>query len=360
MRLATGAFLVQTIKFVEGNLTFVPSGIPKNINGQECLRCLKEEKGFSAIMRGCKVISKRPYRAGEIRIGVKTTTGPFNTIAESFQETGGQKRICAGRGNVAWNGFRNGIFMFCNEPNAVNKSLVYLEYGHRTHCQQMLSAAENSTGEVTYDTNKSNVFQWNIQCDVNELRREHFLHTMMVFRSIQIENPTIPARFRDELGRFTDITEEDVYRAGLSMKITGREGQMGYYYQYTTCGVYKWIYLVPFLAVLILILLLSFGSAALARNAKSCDIPFSSRSWQSFMHKQRYQGTRGVEVEYDGIPASGYFGSLGEEMVLVEKEGKVNRRHLIFRSGNVDENPEDVEQQSPASASDRAGSFEKP
>lgn len=325
VELGAGAFLMQTIVFIDKNLTFVPSGLPKRITGSECLRCLKE-RGNPDIMRGCRVSSENRFPAGKLRIGVKTTTGPFKTIAEAFQEIGGKKRMFSGLGDLTGNGFRRAVFMFSTLQNSSKKAITYLEYGNQNHSQKLLSLAGEQAGQVVWEINQSEVHQWDIECDVNELSIDHFLQTMMVFRTIQLENPSTPAVFVEEEHRFSLISDQDVYRAGISIKITDEDNKISDYYIYTSCGIYHWIYLAPFITCLSLVLVLSLVSWHLSRSAQEIDIPYSSESWYSYVQKQK------ASKQQDKIkPTSSYFGSLSQEMVLVTSEESQNCS-LSFRS----------------------------
>lgn len=347
VELGASAFLLQTIHFREGNLTHIPAGMPKMITGLECISCF-DKLEEPDVMRGCRVDQALVYAPGQVNISVRTTDGPFKSIAESFRETFGEKRLFTGAGDLTGNGNDRAIFMFHkNTMKPGRKVLRYIEYAAQNHAEELKELAVADKPNAKFALNKENAYAWDIECDVNELSFPLFLQAVMVYRSMQLENPIDPRSFDNATHQFSRISEEDVYRAALSMKIIDDTDDVGDYFVYTVCGKYNWKFITPLLTCLFIIIALGIASMIVSPRAQAVPMPYNSRSW--FEHSL---GTaRMCRDVQDAASSSGYFESVFEEIVLVPDRPGSDSHHVVFRSrprgrheenqdiGNVERDP---------------------
>lgn len=320
--LGFGAGFIQSVKFLDGDLTFVTAGMPKKMSPALCLPCLDD--GKDDVLRSCFIKHVRSYASGELRVGVSTTDEAFGTISLGFEETVGDK--FHGKGDLTGNGQHFSIFSSVIS-DASNKELSMFEYGQQDHIKHLLERARSENGRPVWERTTGPVRVTEISCQVNELSVEQFRLAVMTYRTVQLENPAFLATFDDAEKQFSAITEDDVCRAVLGMKIMEDTEDTGKYYEYTTCGQYDWRLLAPLLVTLCVIVILGLVSIHLASGINSRHIPHNSRSWFHHAARLSSEQTRTLEPE-----RSGYFDSIYEEMMLVPDIYGSNAPKVVFRS----------------------------
>lgn len=320
--LGFGAGFIQSVNFLDGNLTFVKAGMPKKMNSTLCLSCFDDEK--DDILRSCSIKQVRSFASGELRVGVNATDESFGTVALGFEELKGSK--FHGKGDLTGNGQRLSIFS-CIISDDSSKELSLFEYGHQEHIKHLLDKARSEQGIPVWENTYGPVRVTGISCRVNKLSAEHFQEAVMTYRTVQLENPAFLTTFNEAEEQFDAVTEDDVYRAALSMKIMEDTQDTGKYYEYTTCGQYDWRLLAPLLVVLFIIVILGLVSIHLASGIDGRYVPYNSRSW--FHHAARLSSER---IRTHEPERSGYFESIYEEMMLVPDAYGSDNPKVVFRS----------------------------
>lgn len=337
IELGMSAGFLQNIVFLEspdGKLIRLPVGMPKHITGKECIECLYNESTTDEtyLARGCSIQHKHTYKAGELEVSVKTTDGVFKTISLGFRETIRENVLYSGSGDLTSNGERMATFVIGSnraEGEINDKTrFTHVEYANQEHVADMLKRAQEDKGQVISESIRNNVSVDEIHCDVNVLDASDFEKALMIYRTIQLENPAPLAEFDNDLQRFKPITSDDLYRAVLAMKIMDDDGRIDDYYVYTECGVYDWAYLVPIIVIIAIILLLCLSSLLLSSAMRDLDIPHDSRSWYRHSTKPfEPQNPRNVSTSCCG------FIVVEEEMLLVGGTLKSDPRRVIFQQG---------------------------
>ena len=320
------AFLLQNLTFFDGPLTRVPAGIPRRIRGNECLSCMdKDRESYPDVVSHCSVKRSRSYEAGELEIGTDGSgLSPFGNVTVGFKELFGDKNEYLAtekllHGDITFNGVNYAAFIFHITTSKATDELIYFEYFAQAHIRTMIETMKNPDTRRLWEATQARVDSWKIKCDINELSAENFQTALSVYRTIQLENPINPATYDAEAMRFAEMTEEDIYRASLSIKVIDDSHMDGEYFAYTTCGVYRWMFLIPMCVSLGLVLVLGFVSVILSpgRNIVR-SIPYNSRTW--FRHARKAEDDY-QEEEFDPelqTIRENYMGSMSHEMFLLE------------------------------------------
>lgn len=325
VELGASAYFMQTINFLDGKITRVPAGFPKSANGTECLKCMNK-KDNPDIVSGCTLKNVKSYPPGSLLVFVRTTKGPFGTVATGFQETTGAKKSFMGFGDLTGNGEHRATFVVAHSDNPQVKNLIYMEYGNQTECDNLILLARDKNGSDVSAVTGSTVIQQQISCKVNHLSVENFADALMVYRTIQLENQKQLAQFNETAQRFADISEEDIYRAVLSLKVSDDDNNKGTFFVYRTCGVYNWKFFIPlgiFIACIGVLAAVSYFSS----TSERLHIPYTARSWSrralaAEMRTAQTLFARRVR----------YFDGIQDEMVLVPGGAGVNGSRIELRS----------------------------
>lgn len=334
VELGMSAGVLQGVFFLgspDGKLSSLPVGLPKHITGKECIECLYNESSTDEtyLARGCSIQHKSSYMAGELEVGVKTTDGAFKTISLGFRGTDRNNVFYWGMGDLTSNGKRMATFVIGSDniDGEVNNEtrFTYIEYSNQEHVADMLKRAQEDKGQDIWEAIRSIVFVQEIHCDVNMLDVHEFEKALMIYRTIQLENPAPLAEFYDDRQWFKPLTSDDLYRAVLAMKIMDDDGKMDDYYVYTECGVYDWTYIAPILGIIAIILLLCVSSFILSSAMRELDIPYDSRSW--YRHS-----TKPLEPQKPRAPSTSCWGfnEVKEEMLLVGGTLTSGPKQVVF------------------------------
>lgn len=283
---------------------------------------------YPEIMGGCTITDEKVYGPGELSLTLLTTTGPFLTITEKMTEIGGLGRTFTGRGDLTNNGEHWSAFLFYTNPE---NDLIYLEYSNQDHVYNLVKSARGKENRPAPGPIETPVTARRISCTTNQLTKDNFRNALSIYRTIQLENTINPATFVPEQNSFQPLTANDVYRAGLSVKVIDDALTRGDYFEYTTCGLYNWVFLMPIVVCITVIMILFTLSIVLGSAAHSRNIPYNSRSW--FRHSNM---TRGLSMKSKGSfsrAKSGYFESIFDEMVVLE-EGHGSSVKIGLRSRN--------------------------
>lgn len=324
------AFFLQSTSFAEAPFTRIQAGIPRMITGMECISCLKGSQ-YPDIISGCTVQLDRVYQAGELRVTIQTTLGPFKTITTSFNETkpnGVAYSRSKGMGDLTRNGEHWASHMFHPRPNRENE-VLYLEYTNQEHIGSLFEKAVNSSQALVTEPTGSSVRMYAISCSTNKLSPDHFIEALMVYRTIQLENPVRPAQYQEKEDRFMEINPESVYLSVLSLKIVDDEHEIGDYYRYTTCGKYKMVFIAPLLICITVIVILGIVSVCFRADRRLRNrIPYSSRTW--FQHVRKQGSTDCDPIEEGRMTCIRH--NPDEMVVLEEYQGPRKTENFCVRS----------------------------
>lgn len=318
------AFHLRATNFVEGPLTHVPAGMPKNVTGKECFSCL-DRTNHPDIVRACTITKKGTYEPGQLEVAVRTTTNAFGTICDGFRETGGGKHLFQGVGDLTGNGRHRAMFLCTHNPGRDDGELIYFEYSDQDHIDKLLVKGKAADGQAVWDPTTSRVNTYTVKCQVNELSPANFRLALMVYRTMILENPVALATFDETKQAFEPISQTDVYRSVLSMKIMEDTNDTGTTSEYTECGQYNWRFLAPILSVLIVILFLGLLSMVPAAGKNRVTVPHNSRTWFQQATNCSENSKHGQEA-----PRPGYFDAINEEMVLVPGSSGLRSQQVVF------------------------------
>lgn len=314
VELAGLAFFLQSTNFTDGPLNSVVAGVPRTITGTECISCLRDNPD---IISGCSVSLERIYAPGELNVSVMTTSGPFETVVSSFNETDPGGASYSQRGDVTRNSLHWAAFMFHPKPNT-SKDVLYLEYSDQQHIVELDEMAKPTLNQPASSPTRSKVHMYSISCPVNKINRDSFLHALMVYRTIQLENPVRPIPFLTEDEQFKKITPETVYRSVLGMKIVDDVHENGEFYRFTVCGKYNILFLIPIGVCVVLITLVGIASFCFRTDRGMHKIiPYSSRSWLAHVkRRQRQSGFNPSHAPHISIDSN-------EHEVILFEEGQL-------------------------------------
>lgn len=323
-----GAFFLQNLTFAEGPLTRVPAGLPRRLTGRECISCMDDDREkYPDVISNCQVTVTREYAPNELKIGVvSSTTSPFGNIVHGFMENDGTEYI--GPGDIT----NNGDFWSSFVVSAVASEIIYIEYDHQEHVADLLRRGMLRQDEVIWDSIRASVEKLTVTCAVNLINIENFEPAMQIYRTIQLENPVNPAVFNNDTQRFARLSDQDVYKAALSIKVIDDEHTVGEFYSFTTCGVYNWLFFVPMAVCVVFVILLGVTSIFSSSVDVLNRIPYNSLTW--FRHAQMVDGeVIGKDCEPHGFRER-YTAGMKDEMVILEfdEEAGSDRPRIALRS----------------------------
>lgn len=315
VELGAMSFFVQAISFLDGNLTFVSSGMPKELTGRECLPCLSK-RNPTFIAKNCNVRMRKVYSAGELLVGVHSTSSDMRTMSMGFRETDGNQRNFSGKGYLTSNGKQQAIFLVQESTrNVSTPNLLYLEYAPLEHAKR-LKVKSGKTDRAIWERTESQVYVWSVSCEVNQLSSSEFQEALAEYRAIQLENPARLMSFDERKQTFERIYPDDIYRAIFSIRVVEDDYNIGEYQVYTTCAVYKWEFMCPFILCLILITVLGCFSLVSTSKLAGTNIPYGSRAW-FLLYIRELKTPRNNRLASTNKPTrTGYFDSVQEGMCL--------------------------------------------
>ena len=329
VELAASAFFVQNITFIDtvnNALERVPAGLPKRLTGSECLKCMdKNLTNFPDIMRNCSVTSAGVYEPDELEIGIRNreNTSAFGNITIGFRERHRGKKSYNGSGDITKSGSYYAGFVV---DSTTSETITwYLEYTNNSHIRELINKTSEPQKDEIWEPTRSSVELLKVTCEVNKLSQRNFQRALQVYRTVMLENTVNPMEYDSKEAREKGkLNAQDVYRAGLSMKVIEDEPNHTLYYSYVSCGAYNMKYLCPMtvlLLVLILLYILSFRCSE--RNMRS--IPFSSRTW--FEHSQQAGFSEDLAIEQEprrrGFLEE-YTAGMSDEMIILEFGDEAN------------------------------------
>ena len=338
VELAASAYFVQNIKFIDAvnnTLERVPAGLPKRPTGNECLKCMdKNRKDYPDIMRNCSVTRARVYKPRQLEIGIRNrpNTSAFGNITLGFRERFGDKKLYHGSGDITKCG--NHIVGFVVDSTTSKTTTWYLEYTNDSHILKLIDKAGKRPGNDIWASTETNVELLNVTCGVNELTQKNFERALQIYRTILLENTVNPIAYgtTESRGR-GKLNAQDVYRAGLSMKVIEDVQEEATYYSYISCGAYNMKYFCPMavlLSILIFLYILSFRCSE--KNMRG--IPFSSRTW--FEHSQQAGFSKNLDIEQErggrGFLEE-YTAGMSDEMIILEfgDEANLIRPNIVMK-----------------------------
>lgn len=253
---------LQRINFQDGNITELPSGFPRDVKENTCLPC-QYELNSEPILKFCSVAQGTVYKPGELSVGARTTTSTFGTHILGFKELRGQHRHFIGDGDLTLNA--NGCAAFVVHTTELSSSscrFKYLEYANQAHCKELLRKARfvSQNGSMNVDVwqrTRGITYTQDVHCEVCPMHDAQIRHAFRVYRSIQLENTVRVIRPDTVTERYPPVTADDIFRTVLALKITDDEDQIGEYSEYSECGVFAWIFAIPFMICLTALLIMT-------------------------------------------------------------------------------------------------------
>lgn len=288
MKHALAAFHVRETHFLEGNVASSIIGFPLQFNEYTCLSCLNTTEDRT-VVSNCNVHKGQTFPPGSLLVGISKSTEIFNLVPKGFKTipaSNDQQSITfTGNGDVTFSDNQFAIFLMHGLHTSEGATEVeYMEYSNQDHCkrlvlqangQQKVTETDNSSWEKTEAPVQTQI----IRCQTGTLSLQSFLVALQLYRSFQLEDDFSPAPFNDETQSFTPISERDIYRAAQSFLLVSSMPETGEYYEYTECGVYKWVFLTPFIICICSLVLLGAFSLFMSTNGKTFKVPYSSRAW---------------------------------------------------------------------------------
>lgn len=278
--IAASSFYLQSIPFLDGDLQSVTDGFPREVNKSVCLKCLEMNSSKKKILSGCSVVDDRSYSAGELLVGWQKTDTAFGTITIGFNETNTDGKSYLGSGDLTDNG--QNCSMFCFIPISPSGSdplqLLYFEYSLSSHCRELRKRSTNSS-EVFWERTKGIVWKSKITCKHSTIDIWDFKRGLQIYRSMQLENTISVTSFFEDEERFKNLSNDDIYRAALSLKIPDDKNKTGLYSVYTECGTYNVWYLTPLFVSIALVIILRSVSKCIGGQDEEVSSPYNSGSW---------------------------------------------------------------------------------
>lgn len=333
VELGASAFLLQTVEFIDGNLTSLPSKFPRKVTDPICVDCLYNS-GREPFMSDCEVKQGKTYPPKSLNISITTTNGPFGTLTSEFKESKANGLTFMGDGDLTRNGLLCAIFLVHDWERKDNDlSLTYFEYTDQNHCEELISKAralanENGPGIPVWALSRSEIHTQTINCQSDKALVLKFRQAVQIYRTMQLENTVNLVQFNDIEFKFQPITEDDIYRAVLAAKIIDDDHAEGVYYVYTQCGIYRWIYLLPFICTVGFVVFL--GLLAFFMSPRhTVHIPYSSQSW--YAEAVRSPNEKRCLSTSESSKWR-YFSRTFDQMVIV---GDEESEELSFERGNI-------------------------
>lgn len=366
------AYNLMALEFADGEFEHVLSGYPRRIHSELCVSCLPARSDENTILAGCSIRHEKEYDVGELSIGVLKAERTFGTVVFGFREeiepnrnfttmpslnisdfgdhtfngknyfgfffspvfetnatditngtnsnnTNGNTSTNTPNNNQNNNKSNNGrtqgqprdTLENTDEPETLNGTVRYLEYGNQVHLEELFLRAENNTNEqekieAVWEPTRSRVTSKIISCENNSMVDGAFIRGLLVYRSVFVENIDL-VHFNNETERFRNLSVADIYRSALALKavedpdIEADENvTTGMYKEFTSCGQFNWIFAIPTGVCLILTLFLTLWSMTSRVFTKS----MRSNAEDKFAFEKdddapEHANTRAIEAEND-------------------------------------------------------------
>lgn len=336
VELGASSFFLQGVGFIDGKLTNVRAGMPRKLSNVTCISCVNVSN--VPVVSNCSVRRVREVNRGDMRIRIsRNLTTAFGTVTEGFHDLKTNVSY-NGVGDVTKNNDACATFLFVDSgdgdddndgdnrrggrmmgtptaahlpphqvrqqqqqqrqrdpTNTTTLSVTYLEYANQDHCESLLKKSKRalsknsslnpvfSTTEPTLDT----VYISSILCvfpsfsssSIKLLTSGSLAKILRGYRTMQLENTIHPALLAKSNHRFAQLSEDDVYRAVLAMKIIDDGNDTGELFEYVQCGMYHMKFIGPFVVTLGVIAILGIVSSCLLKQVGDVHIPYSSNSW---------------------------------------------------------------------------------
>lgn len=278
--IAASSLFLQSVSFLDGDLQSITDGFPREVNKSVCLKCLESDRSKLKILSGCSVSHERVYSPGEVYVGSFTPETDFGTITIGFNETkkGGVSYL--GSGDLTDNGRHCSMFSFntVSSPESQHLELFYFEYSLSRHCREMRARSENSDS-VVWDRSKGTVWKTRIACTHSTIEASDLQMTLQIYRSMQLESTILATYFSEDENRFKPLSDDDVYRAALSLKLSDDMTETGSFSVYTDCGKYDFWYMTPLFVLVALIIILRTVSWYIVEHGRDLSNVYVTGSW---------------------------------------------------------------------------------
>lgn len=252
LKQATMFSQMQTIPFIEGDFSMVRSGFPADVNANVCTKCL-DTPDHPVILGDCTVLDGRTYGPGELLLGVEKISSLLRTVSVGFKETSTKGTAYLGTGDVVKQ-HNCTIFSFHmpDVNNTSNATLTYFEYANDTHCEEILDKSR-ADEKVLWIPTEGFTYTQEIRCSINSIQAATFRDSVSFYRSLMLEYSLHRAGYNTKTHRFRKLTADDVLRSAIAAMLTNGHFEEKDYFEYSDCGLYSWVYITPFLALLILL-----------------------------------------------------------------------------------------------------------
>lgn len=322
---ALAAFKIRRTDFLDGNVASAAFGFPVKFSGRTCLSCLNATEDIT-VVSNCSVRNGKTFPAGSLFIGAARYPSIFNVIAAGFKtmSSGNETRThtFAGDGDLTFCDEHYAMFIMHGLATTDDATEVgYMEYSDQVHCKSLLDkmlqqpTSTNLENSSTWEVTRAPVRTQIIRCEKNTVGFESFRAALQLYRSFQLEDDFSPAPFNKETKSFPPITNDDVYRAVLSLLLWSAKYEQGEYYEYTECGLYRWVFLLPFFLCISVLVCLGALALFLFYQGNVINVPYSSKTW--FKEALRKNEDYFEEREQSSALSARLFDSRYDEMYVV-------------------------------------------
>lgn len=216
--------------------------------------------------------------------------------------------------------------------------LHFIEYNEQAHVADLRSQARENSPKVVFGDTEIPVDVYNISCEHRELSLDDLSFVSQTYRTVQLEDLIVPLSFDDSSFRFSkSFSSESLYRAVWTAKALDLGKKEGIFFEYTDCGAYRWIFMLPVLVSVLALLLLCFVSHL-----------SKTRSWSSkrVSDKLSHWHLRAQILQQEAKPphsstiwgAACSFGRLFDGIALAESDGLIENSQLVLNTREVDQN----------------------
>lgn len=330
---------IRQVKFEDGELQFISNDFPVHLDKSFCLKCAKFNLS-TAILANCSVSNGRTYPAGSLAVGIGHSNSSSTVALYGFIALGEEgNETITGDGNVfASSNYKQGVFLVHTLRKREGHPIyTYFEYANQAHLKEVLQKLHRSEIQahtpilevpVLWEKTKGPTHTQEMQCGIEKFNS--FGKVIYAYRSMQLENIAFPSLYDAEAEMFERITEDDLYRAGLTQKIgfsqMYNKSEIGEYMTYTKCAYFDWKYIVPLSAVmLVLMTLYVIGILIISiRKGTVQTVPYDSKTW--FDEMSRLLQNSESDENISGSSNSGKDRSkrIDEFVLLNDGEGNMN------------------------------------
>lgn len=321
----TSDFMVRVINtdWLDKEWDFVPVGAAKQPNvGEVRVSSGSGTRSGKVVVQDCKV--KHGACGSSAECGTLTTSngGQFRKIVSNWSH------VPAGRykrGDFTWDGEVATVFMFYEDGSVqeasaekVNRSRIFVR-----GIEMILNEKERKTALKTKSSTiaivPSRSRTYSIECVTDGLPVADLARAISLYRTSTMEQPGLKhTEIQNEISNWNPLSISDVAKAAYSIKaIRWTDSCEGDVDVFTTCGSFDLVYVLPFGAFSVLIVLVWLGTHFSLGNVLK-RAPHDAQSWRRIAHflarkrRESHSNNENMESTYDPV----YF---EEEKISVDR-----------------------------------------